>query len=248
MQNIKLNLEYDGTQYHGWQKQPNFPTIQQELEKALFKLFHQKTSVIAAARTDAGVHAKEQVVNFITSKPISPLTVKCALNSFLPKDIRVKSSKIVPLNFNARHDALYRIYGYLIYNSSVSSPLYRRFSWWVFFNLDIQRMREASQFLIGKHNFSSFQAQGSSSSTTIRKVEKLKLYKKGHFIFLFIKSKGFLYKMVRNIVGTLVEVGRNKISSSQVRDILEAKDRRKAGPTAPPQGLYLLKIGYPRRV
>jgi len=248
MQNIKLILEYDGTKYHGWQKQPNLLTVQQELEKALFKLFHQKISSIAAARTDAGVHAKGQVVNFITSKPISPPIVKYALNSFLPKDIRVKSSRIVPLDFNARHDALYRIYGYLIYNSSISSPLYRNFSWWISFNLDVQRMRKASQFLIGKHDFSSFQAQGSPSSTTVRKIEKLKLYKKGHFILLFIKSKGFLYKMVRNIVGTLVEVGRDKISSSEIRDILEAKDRRKAGPTAPPQGLYLLKVGYPRQM
>lgn len=248
MQNIKLTLEYDGSQYHGWQKQPNLPTVQQELEKALLKLFHQKMSVTVAARTDAKVHAKEQVVNFITSKLISSFTIKCALNSFLPKDIRVKGSQAVPLDFNARHDALYRIYGYMIYNFSVSSPLYRRFSWWIFFDLDIQKIREAFQFLMGKHDFSSFQAQGSPSSSTIREIEKLKLYKKGHFIFLFIKGKGFLYKMVRNIVGTLVEVGRGKIPSFQVRDILEAKDRRKAGPTAPPYGLYLLKVGYPKQM
>lgn len=248
MQNIKLTLEYDGTRYHGWQKQPDVITVQQELENALFKLFHQKISVIAAARTDAGVHAKQQVVNFIASKPLSPITIECALNSFLPKDIRVKNSQVVPLGFNARHDALYKIYGYLIYNFSVSSPLYRKFSWWVLFSLDIQKMREASQFLIGKHDFSSFQAQGSPSFSTIQKIEKIKLYKRGHFIFFFMKGRGFLYKMVRNIVGTLVEVGRSKISSSQIRDILNAKDRRKAGPTAPPQGLYLLKVGYPKQM
>jgi len=248
MQNIKLTLEYDGGQYHGWQKQPNLPTVQQELEKALLKLFHQKIAVIAAARTDAGVHAKGQVVNFITSKPISPLTIKCALNSYLPKDVRVKSSQIVSLNFNARRDAWYRIYGYLIYNFSVGSPLYRGLSWWIFFDLDIQKMRETFQFLVGKHDFSSFQAQGSPSSSAIREIKKLKLYKKNHFIFLFIKGSGFLYKMVRNIVGTLVEVGRGKIPCSQVRDILEVKDRRKAGPTAPPHALYLLKVGYPKQM
>ncbi len=246
MQNIKLNLEYDGGQYHGWQKQPGLPTVQQELEKALSKLFHQKISVIAAARTDAKVHATGQVVNFITSKPISPFAIKCALNSFLPEDIRVKTSQIVSLDFNARRHALHRIYGYLIYNFSVSSPLYRRLSWWIFFDLDIQEMRKAFQFLIGTHDFSSFQAQGSPSHSVIREIEKLELYKKNHFIFLFIKGRGFLYKMVRNIVGTLVEVGRGKIIFSQVGDILEAKDRRKAGPTAPPHGLYLLKVGYPK--
>ena len=246
MVNIKLVLEYDGTNYHGWQFQPVVPTIQGEVQRALKKILKKEVTVISAGRTDAGVHAKGQVANFKTSNlPLSPMQLLFALNSVLPQDIRVKDVKKVPEKFHAQKSACYKIYQYLIYNDAICRPWFRNFTWWISHPLDCELMREAAKKLIGRHDFSSFQNQGSPSESTVRTVEKIKIFKRKSLICIFIKADGFLYKMVRNIVGTLVEVGRGKLSPSKMRLILEAKDRREAGPTAPPQGLYLWRVGYP---
>ncbi len=244
MRNIKLILEYDGTFYHGWQKQPDVPTVQNLLEDSLFHLFGQKTKVVAAGRTDAGVHATGQVINFTTDASIPFLAIKPALNSYLPKDIRVKKAKEVSSSFHAQKSALNRLYRYIIYQGSFLPPFYRHFVWWIPFNLEIDKMRRASQFLTGEHDFSSFEGQGSPSFSSRRKIEKITLLKKRRSIIVYIKADSFLYKMARNIVGTLAEVGRGKMPASQLRAILEARDRRAAGPTAPPQGLCLVRVRY----
>ena len=244
MRNIKLILEYDGTSYHGWQKQPEIPTVQNFLENSLFCLFQRKTKVIVAGRTDAGVHAKGQVVNFTTDASVPLSAIKPALNSYLPKDIRVKRVKEVSLDFHAQKSALSRLYRYIIHAGSFLSPFYRHFVWWIPFNLDPDKMRRASQFLIGEHDFSSFEGEGSPSLSSRRKIEKITLLKKRGFIIIYIRADSFLYKMARNIVGTLVEVGRGKIPASQIRAILKARDRRAAGPTASPQGLCLVRVRY----
>lgn len=244
MRNIKLILEYDGTSYHGWQKQPGLSTIQKALEDSLFCLFRERIETTAAGRTDAGVHAKGQVVSFLTHASISSTSIQPALNSYLPKDIRVKKAHEVDMDFHAQKSALRRVYGYSIYNSGFLSPFHRNFVWWVPFNLEIDLMKEAGKFLVGEHDFSSFQSQGSSTSLTLREIKKLSIFKKGKFILIYIEANSFLYKMARNIVGMLVEIGRKKIVAGEMKKILEARDRRIAGPTAPPQGLCLVRVEY----
>jgi tRNA pseudouridine38-40 synthase len=242
--NIKLILEYDGTSYHGWQKQPGLPTIQTTLEDGIFSLFRERIETTAAGRTDAGVHAKGQVANFLTHVLISSTSIQPALNNYLPKDIRVKKVHQVDMDFHARKSALRRVYRYMIYNRHFLSPFYRNFVWWVPFNLEMELMREAGKFLVGEHDFSSFQSQGSSTSSTLREIKKLSIFKKGEFIVIYIEANSFLYKMARNIVGTLVEIGRKRIVAGEMQKILEAMDRRMAGPTAPPQGLCLVRVEY----
>ena len=244
MRNIKLILEYDGTSYHGWQKQPGLLTAQKVLEDSLFLLFGEGVETAAAGRTDAGVHAKGQVVNFTTHTSISSTYIQPALNSYLPKDMRVKKVRQVEMDFHARKSALRRVYRYIIYNGGFLSPFYRNFVWGVPFNLDPDLMRKAGKFLIGEHDFSSFQAQGSSASSTVREIKKLSLLEKRKFVLIYIEADSFLYKMARNIVGTLVEIGRKKIAPSEMKKILESRDRRMAGPTAPPQGLCLVRVQY----
>jgi len=245
MVNIKLVLEYEGTDYYGWQIQPRVPTIQGELQHALAKILKQKVKVVSAARTDRGVHAKGQVVNFKIPPSFPTSRLLQALNSVLPPDIRARKVEEVSENFHARYSARYKIYRYFIYNHFIIHPWFRKFSWWVRPPLNCELMGEAASFLTGKHDFSSFQNKGSPSSSTVRCIEKIKISRKGFLISILFKADGFLYKMVRNITGTLVEVGRGKFPPAEVSDILAARDRRKAGPTAPPQGLFLWRIIYP---
>lgn len=246
LHNIKLVIEYEGTRYHGWQRQPEVITVQKVLEESLSRLFNEPIKTQAAGRTDAGVHAKAQVVNFKTHLYLPRRAIICGLNTYLPEDIRVRSAKEVSLDFHAQRSALNRTYRYVIYNYRFCPPFYRNFVWKVSFSLEIGLIREGSKFLIGEYDFSSFQAQGSFTSSPRRKIEKISFLKKGRFIFIYIKANSFLYKMARNIVGTLVEVGRGKIAPFRIKQILEAKNRKCAGPTAPPQGLYLVWVSYSR--
>jgi len=243
LRNIKLILEYDGTRYYGWQKQPKVPTIQETMERSLSLLLKEKVKIIAAGRTDAHVHAQGQVVNFHTSTSLPLHSIKPALGSYLPEDIKVKRVEEVPLNFHAQKSALNRTYKYVIYNHPFLSPFYRNFVWYIPFNLKPEPIRKASQFLVGEHDFSSFQSQG-SPAFPLRRIERIDILKKGKFFVIYTKANSFLYKMVRNIVGTLVEVGRGKITPLDMKIILEARDRKAAGPTAPPQGLYLVRVEY----
>lgn len=245
MRNIKLVIEYDGTKYHGWQIQPNAVSIQETIEDRLKKIIQEEIRLIAAGRTDAGVHAIEQVANFSTESRLDINNIQRGLNSMLPPDIAVKEISEAEQDFHARYSAKSKIYRYVILNQRFPSPLYHNFSWFIPFKLDIKEMKKAVQCLIGKHDFSSFKASRCNSNNPIREVYSISLDRdsKG-FIIFEIEATAFLKQMVRNIVGTLADVGKGKIGVSEFEEILKAKDRKKAGITAPPQGLFLVKIKY----
>ncbi len=246
VRNIKLTLEYDGTSYCGWQRQPKVSTVQGCLEKGLASVFKQEVKTVAAGRTDAGVHATGQVVSFKLENRISLSVVKTAINSCLPDKIRIKKVKEVDLDFHAQRSALSRVYRYIIYNDSSFPPFYSRFVQQVTFPLRIEKMKYASNFLLGEHDFSSFQSQGSPTVSSWRRIDRISFIYRKKVIIIYIKASSFLYRMTRNIVGTLVEVGRGKIPCSQMKTILEARDRKSAGPTVPPRGLYLVRVNYDR--
>jgi tRNA pseudouridine38-40 synthase len=245
MRNIKLAIEYDGTNYHGWQIQPNAVSIQETIEDRLKKITQEEIRLIAAGRTDAGVHAIEQVANFFTKSQLDINNIQRGLNSLLTPDIIIKEISEAEQDFHARYSAKSKIYRYVILNQRFPSPLYRNFSWFIPFKLNIKEMKNAVQCLIGEHDFSSFKASRCNSHNPIREVYGISLHKdtKG-FIIFEIEANAFLKQMVRNIVGTIADVGKGKIGVSKFEEILRAKDRKKAGITAPPQGLFLVKIKY----
>ncbi len=252
--NIKLILEYDGAAFFGFQRQPKHPTIQEHLEKALSQLFNRKMKISAAAgRTDSGVHAKHQVVNFYvgaTRRVAPPLEqIQKGLNGILPKQIAVKSVQEVSANFHARYGAKSKTYEYLVWNHPVRSPLLLHRAHHVSFRLDLKKMRLTARFLMGRRDFRSFCAadparKNGKAADTMRTIRKFEIKKEGDLLRFRVQADGFLYHMVRNLVGTLLEVGRGKIAPEEVQKILLAKDRRKAGPTAPSTGLTLVNVSY----
>ncbi|MCG2676210.1 tRNA pseudouridine(38-40) synthase TruA [bacterium] len=267
MQNIRLTIEYEGTHYRGWQRQTRIKdpgsriqkkTIQGVLEESLSKITKERIRVIGAGRTDAGVHALGQVVNFKTRSKMTPEEFKKALNSMLSKDIVIKNAQRVKEEFHAQFDAKNKYYRYIIYQGPTSSPFLRNYVFYIPYRLDLKAMKEGAKYLVAKHNFSSFQLSGSSTRTPVRTITKLSVTSHRSFrspitdhrspnsrlISIDCVANGFLYGMVRSIVGTLIEVGRGKISPSKVKEILKAHDRRLAGPTAPAKGLYLIKVKY----
>lgn len=255
MKTIKLTIQYDGTNYSGWQIQPDRITIQGLLEGALKKITGHDIKTIAAGRTDAGVHALEQVVSFRTDSNLSPEIFKRALNALLPDDIRVLSSIYTEADFHPRYDAKSKSYVYIINNSKIKNPFLLRYTYHFSKTLNTDKMYEASRYLIGCHDFRSFQASGCAAGSTVRTVYKIDIVDTdsirfldfllhGNFIIFRFEADAFLRYMVRNMVGTLIEVGVEKLLPSQIKDIIDAKDRKKAGPTAPPQGLFLEKIYY----
>lgn len=244
MVNVKLTIQYDGTNYCGWQKQKNGNTIQEEIEKAIMLVTGEKVDLIGSGRTDSGVHAKGQVANFLTNSNIPVDKIKFALNSRLPKDISIIESRIVDENFHSRYDAIGKRYKYIIYNNKVRNPLYRNFAYHVPYSLNYKEMQEATKYFLGSHDFSAFMASNSAVKTTIRTINKVTLEKIEDLTIFTIEGNGFLYNMVRIIIGTIVEIGRGKLKSSDIPNIIHSKDRRIAGHTAPPQGLYLEKVFY----
>jgi tRNA pseudouridine38-40 synthase len=255
MKKIKLLIEYDGTAYHGWQIQKNKQTIQNILEKTIQTITGEKSKVIGASRTDAGVHALGQVAAFKTQSMLDTETIRKALNATLPYDIRIHEVSEVDDVFHPRYDALNKSYIYIIANQRVTSAFLYRYTWTVQQTLERAFMREAARMLIGSHDFSSFQGARSNVKNPVREVFSLSIEDlkridfmtarfKGNFIKIRIEANGFLRHMVRNIVGTLVEIGRGRIPPHETKDILESRDRRHAGPTAPAHGLFLEKIIY----
>lgn len=242
--NIKLTLEYDGTNYSGWQKQSDAKSIQETLENAILKITGEKVNLIGSGRTDSRVHALGQVANFKTNSKIPGNRFVKALNSMLPSDIAVRESIEVDDDFHARFNAIGKEYKYLIYNNKVRSPLKRNYSYFVDYDLDIEKMREALDLFLGTHDFRGFMSSGSSIKTTVRTISNIEFIKKEDIIELSIMGNGFLYNMVRIIVGTLVDIGIGKIDITDISDIIESCDRNKAGHTAPPEGLYLSKVFY----
>ena len=245
MRNIKLIMEYDGACYSGFQRQPAKPTIQSALEKALRKLFGKRTKIIAASgRTDAGVHALGQVVNFKTSSPLKLNRIQLGINFYLPKDIAVRSIKEVPTEFHARFSAKSKVYEYRIWNDPVRSPLQMARTYQVPYGLDLKVMREAAAFLEGRHDFSAFCSTGGSLRDPVRTIRRLALIKRAGELVIRIEADGFLYHMVRNISGTLIEVGRGKLKSGDVLEFLLARKRHRLIYNAPGHALTLVKVRY----
>lgn len=247
MRNIKLILEYDGTNYHGWQTQTGSgnPTIQGTLERALKEITREEVKTYSSGRTDAGVHALGHVANFNTENTIPAAAWSPALNHFLPPDIRVLASEEVTLDFHARYSALRKTYRYRILHRRQPTALYRDYAWHINVPLNVSNMRKGLTFLIGRHDFSAFRSSGCTAKSPVRTILSASIKKSGDFIELQIEADAFLQYMVRNITGTLAEVGLGRFSPDDVKCILRSLDRKEAGRTAPPHGLYLVSVTYP---
>jgi len=244
MRNIRLLIEYDGTNYAGWQWQKNDKTIQETLEKAIGQVVQESVKIYGAGRTDAGVHALGQVANFRTASNIPSGRLLPAINFYLPHDITIKDAADVPESFHAQYCAMSKVYQYTLFNDWVRTSLNRNFCYVCGFQLNVDKMLDAAQYLTGTHDFTSFTTRALQEKNRIRSVKRLEIKKKGTYIYFTIEADGFLYNMVRSIVGTLIEVGRGKIAVENVKDILDAKNRNLAGPTAPAKGLCLMEVKY----
>lgn len=244
MRRVKLTIAYDGTNYCGWQVQPNGITIEEVVNKALSKLTGEKIVVIGASRTDSGVHAMGNVAVFDTKTTIPSERIAMAVNRILPEDIVVVKSEEVPLDFHPRYCDCEKTYEYHIVNTRISIPTKRLTNYFVSYELDIEKMREGASYLVGEHDFASFCNIKTDVESTVRTVKELEILKNGDEITIRIRGNGFLYNMVRIIVGTLIRVGRGFYQPQQVKEILEAKNRKAAGVTVPPHGLMLMEIRY----
>jgi tRNA pseudouridine38-40 synthase len=241
---FKILIEYEGTGYHGWQVQPNGITIQEVLQNCLKKITSEKRSVVGSGRTDAGVHAEGQVAHFETTSKMTSQQFLMAFNSFLPHDIVIKQVTEVPGSFHAQQSAVRKIYRYTILNRQFPSALQHNRCFFIQYHLDVEAMSQAKTYLEGKHDFTSFRASNCEARNPVREINKIDIDQEGDFIIIHVDGNGFLKYMVRNIVGTLVMVGRNKIQPDQIKTILESRDRKNAGPTARPYGLCLVKVFY----
>lgn len=242
---IALGIEYDGQHYHGWQAQREVNSVQAEVERALSKVANHPIEVVCAGRTDAGVHALEQVVHFDTSadRPIHAWML--GGNALLPRDIAIKWAQPVSDNFHARFSATFRRYRYIIYNHPARPALQRKRVTWHTYELDAELMHGAAQVLVGEHDFSSFRAAECQAKTPVRTLHEITISREGDRLLMEVEANAFLHHMVRNIAGVLMSVGAKKASPSWVKDVLMAKSRAQGGVTAVPYGLYLLKVGYP---
>lgn len=244
---ICLTIEYNGSNYHGWQKQANRPdliTVQGCVEEALSKVAASEIKVVCAGRTDVGVHAQNQVVHFDTEieRPLDAWLL--GGNSNLPKDISIKTVKEVDDTFHARFSATARRYRYIIYNHKTRPAILNKLATWHRKPLDIKKMHKASQHLLGEHDFSSFRGCDCQSKTPMRNVHSLKVSARGKLVIIDIKANAFLLHMVRNIVGVLMDIGEGKKSPDWTKEVLQACDRRVASVTAPSDGLYLTQVYY----
>jgi tRNA pseudouridine38-40 synthase len=250
MRNVRLILAYDGTDFHGWQRQPDAPSIQACLEGALHKLTGAPTQVCGSGRTDAGVHAAHQAANFHTASTIPCVNFVTALNNVLPPTVRIKGADDVGPTFHARYDVRQKTYRYRILMTPVCSPLLWRFVCHYPYPLDRARMSQAARLLEGEHDFTSFAAadaqEDEDAKSRVRVIFRSRILwrPKSSMLVYEVTGRGFLRYMVRNIVGTLMEVGRGKLAAEDIRSILAARDRVQAGPTAPAQGLCLMKVEY----
>ena len=245
MKRIKLVTAYDGTNYHGSQIQNNGETIEGVLKTELSSLLKEEINIIGASRTDAGVHARGNVFVFDTESRIPPEKFTYALNARLPEDIRIQDSCEVPLDFHPRHQDTVKTYEYKILNCKLPLPEYRLYAHFTYDALDVDRMNAACAHFVGEHDFASLCAAGSQVESTVREIYDLHVEKNGDLLMISVTGNGFLYNMVRIIAGTLMKVGTGHILPEEIPGILEAKDRKMAGPTAPAKGLTLVQIKYP---
>lgn len=244
---VALGVEYIGTAYSGWQSQQHttLPTLQTTIEKALAQVADHDIQVICAGRTDAGVHALGQVIHFDTTAQRSMRSWVLGTNTHLPNDISVRWAKEMPPEFHARFSAIARRYQYLVFNHSYRSAVFNHRATWIYQPLDHKRMQEAAQYFIGEHDFSAFRAQWCQSKTPMRRVDEIQLSRQGDLISMTIKANAFLHHMVRNIMGVLLPIGRGEKEPQWAQEVLNSRDRKAAGITAPSDGLYLAQVFYP---
>lgn len=245
MRNIKLTIEYDGKDFNGWQKQPNKLNIQGTIERAIEEITGEEIELNASGRTDAGVHAIGQVANFKTNSTIPIEKIPIAINTKLKKSIRIINAEEADENFHSRLSCKRKTYRYIINNNIFSSAIYRNLECHIPQKLDIDKMKQAIKYFEGEHDFKAFKASGTSSKSSVRTIYKAEIYEqKDNRLWIELTGNGFLYNMVRIIVGTLVEVGLGKIKPEEISQIILEGKRENAGKTLPPNGLYLLKVEY----
>ena len=244
MKRIKLTVAYDGTNYCGWQIQKNGITVEEVLNKTLSKFFHEDITVIGASRTDSGVHARGNVAVFDAEVTMPPEKISYALNNLLPDDIRIQKSEEVSPDFHPRYCDTRKTYEYRIYNAQFPDPMVRLYSHFVYYHLDEEKMQRAADYLVGEHDFKSFCSAGGQAESTVRTIHSLQVMREEEEIIIRVTGNGFLYNMVRIIAGTLMEAGKGIWEPEHIKDILSAKDRAAAGPTAPACGLMLVKYEF----
>ena len=244
MRNIKLIIEYDGKKFGGWQKQPNKLNIQGEIEKAIEEITGEAVELNASGRTDAGVHSLGQTANFKTNSEIDISKMAIAINSKLKQSIRIIKAEEVDEKFHARYSCKGKKYKYVINNSKYGSAIYRDLEYHMPIKLNVEAMQKGIKYFEGEHDFKSFKASGTSSKSSVRTIYSAKVIEDGERIIIELEGNGFLYNMVRIISGTIVDVGLGKIKPEEIPEIIESKDRTRAGKTLPPQGLYLVEVYY----
>jgi tRNA pseudouridine38-40 synthase len=245
MRNFKIILSYDGTDFQGWQTQPGYRTVQETLEAALTALTGEgRIRVNASGRTDAGVHALGQVANFFSATHIPAEKLRGAINAHLPEDIVISSAAEAPHSFDANHDAIAKLYRYVIHDGRAPSPFLRKYCCPSKHSLDAAAMARAAEALKGRHDFHSFETDWPNRISSVRTITHLSVNRAGDYLWIDVEADGFLYNMVRTIAGTLMNVGRGYWPAAKVAEILAAEDRVQAGPTAPAQGLFLVRVTY----
>ncbi|MEG0545648.1 MAG: tRNA pseudouridine(38-40) synthase TruA [Oscillospiraceae bacterium] len=244
MKNFLIALMYDGSNYHGWQVQENAITVQSTLQDAVEKILGKRENIVGCSRTDSKVHANMFCCNMKTEKDIKPEKLKKALNALLPNDISVKFCGEVPLEFHARYDCISKEYKYLIINTDYRNPFYENRAYFYSYPIDATMLNEEIKAFIGINDFSAFCAAGSSVDDKVREIKDAKIERKGDIIEITFLGDGFLYNMVRIMVGTLLDINSGKIKRNQIENIIKSKNRNNAGATAPPEGLYLNKVNY----
>lgn len=244
MRNIKFTVRYDGTDFKGWQTQPGYRTVQETLETVVQSVIGQKVFCNASGRTDAGVHAIGQVVNFYCDTKLEPHTLLKACNSRLPEDVSVSESSEAEQGFCANKSAVRKMYRYVFHDGPARDPIQRKYAWRSKWRLDEHAMAEAAKALLGRHDFHSFETEWPNRLSSIRTILDLKVFRQGELVQMEIEADGFLYNMVRSIAGTLLDIGRGYWPIEKMKHILEAEDRTRAGMTAPPEGLFLVRVSY----
>ena len=241
--NIKLEISYDGTNYHGFQTQPDRPTVQAELAKVLFELTGGNVRLAASGRTDAGVHARKQVVHFKLDEAIPIEKLPTVFNRLLPADIRATAASEVGKEFHSRYDAVWKTYRYYIYNARISDVFLRQYSWHVPFAIDVVAMQQAARYFKGTHDFTSFSTLYGKYDR-VRTITRSEIWQEGNQVIFEVTGSGFLHNMVRIMIGTLVRVGDGTLLPEEIGTIIEKQNRREAGPTAPASGLFLWDVEY----